>query len=269
MLLGWLAPGVAQGAEPGDYHLIAHRGQRFNPTITENTIEAGRYAMAHGASAIEIDVMPTRDNRFLVMHDPNLGRTTTCSGAVRLKRLRWVQRNCRGDHGERIPNLGEYLSWASQNQANLLIEIKFNGKVWTDSLLDAVIARVEGLGMASRVRFASYLVSALNHIETVRPGFVTLVFKPGALSAMELIDGTPLVDQVSLCAADLTPEALAALTSAKRSAQGGVTDNAANWSAYRDRGVAEVMVNSLEYWQAWSSTGDVSWPQASGPCLTP
>lgn len=53
---------------------IAHRG--LAGLIPENTIPAFEAALYSGADFVELDVVYTKDNRLLVMHDPYLHRIT-------------------------------------------------------------------------------------------------------------------------------------------------------------------------------------------------
>lgn len=56
-----------------------------------NTVEAVRRALAGGTDAVEIDVHRTRDDRLVVCHDPDLGRTTEREGAIRALSLAEVR----------------------------------------------------------------------------------------------------------------------------------------------------------------------------------
>ncbi|RXQ97378.1 glycerophosphodiester phosphodiesterase family protein [Ancylomarina salipaludis] len=64
-----------------EYVLVA--AHRANWTqAPENTIQAIKDAMAVGVDIIEIDVRMTKDNRFVLIHDKTLERTTTGTGKV-------------------------------------------------------------------------------------------------------------------------------------------------------------------------------------------
>jgi glycerophosphoryl diester phosphodiesterase len=60
--------------------VIAHRGNRAH--APENTLESFAQAVAEGADAIELDVRISADGVPVVMHDPNIQRTTSGSGDV-------------------------------------------------------------------------------------------------------------------------------------------------------------------------------------------
>lgn len=64
----------------GERLVIGHRGA---PTLApENTIESFRIALDQGADAVEMDVHLSADGVPVVIHDPDLRRTTGREGAV-------------------------------------------------------------------------------------------------------------------------------------------------------------------------------------------
>jgi glycerophosphoryl diester phosphodiesterase/sugar lactone lactonase YvrE len=72
-------------AHPSEIWLCAHRGNTYSGkanNIPENSVEAIRQAIAAGADMVEIDIRKTADNRFVLMHDATINRTTTGTGNV-------------------------------------------------------------------------------------------------------------------------------------------------------------------------------------------
>ena len=67
-----------------------HRGAiRYAP---ENTVTAIEKAAALGADYIEIDIRPTKDGKYMLLHDSTLNRTTTAkarcgNGLLRRSRI--------------------------------------------------------------------------------------------------------------------------------------------------------------------------------------
>ncbi len=55
-------------------HLVAHRGQ--TEQYPENTLVGLEAALKSGACYVEFDVQSTADNKFVVIHDVELERTT-------------------------------------------------------------------------------------------------------------------------------------------------------------------------------------------------
>jgi glycerophosphoryl diester phosphodiesterase len=70
--------------------LFAHRGGAG--VAPENTIEAFAAGLAAGADRLELDVHATADGHVVVIHDPNVDRTTDGSGAVRDMTLAEIER---------------------------------------------------------------------------------------------------------------------------------------------------------------------------------
>lgn len=66
--------------DPDARVVIAHRGNRAH--AAENTLEAFQQAVDLGADAIEFDVRITRDGVPVVIHDPDVDRTTDGHGLV-------------------------------------------------------------------------------------------------------------------------------------------------------------------------------------------
>jgi glycerophosphoryl diester phosphodiesterase len=60
--------------------VVAHRGASIDHP--ENTIEAFEAAIDLGADAVEFDVRMTADGHAVVMHDPDVSRTTEGTGLV-------------------------------------------------------------------------------------------------------------------------------------------------------------------------------------------
>jgi glycerophosphoryl diester phosphodiesterase len=60
--------------------VIGHRGAAA--IAAENTLEAIRAGLAAGADGVEVDVRAARDGTLVLMHDPDVARTTSGTGRV-------------------------------------------------------------------------------------------------------------------------------------------------------------------------------------------
>ncbi len=101
--------------------VIGHRGNRAH--APENTLESFAQAVALGADAIELDVQITSDGIPVVMHDPDVTRTTDGAGEIAsmtFSELRELDAGARfttdngktfpyGGKGHRIPSFDEVL----------------------------------------------------------------------------------------------------------------------------------------------------------------
>jgi glycerophosphoryl diester phosphodiesterase len=103
--------------------VVAHRGA--SSTHPENTLRAFEAALALGAPVVELDVRLTADGRAVVMHDPDVSRTTNSRGLVHELTLDEVRRlDAGGGRGRAgVPTLAEVLELVS-GRAGVVIEIK-------------------------------------------------------------------------------------------------------------------------------------------------
>lgn len=101
-------------------HNIAHRGaSAYEP---ENTLRAFERAIQMGATMLELDAHLSRDGRVVVIHDPDLSRTTDGEGHVVDLSLAEIRRFDAG-LGERVPILEEAIELV-RGRAELYIELK-------------------------------------------------------------------------------------------------------------------------------------------------
>lgn len=114
--------------EAGRVHICAHRGHSVG--APENTVPALEAAASHGATVAEIDVVLTRDDHLVLLHDEILDRTTNGKGRVADLNLAEVKRLDAGSwfdpafSGTPVPTLQEALAAARALGMALLIEIK-------------------------------------------------------------------------------------------------------------------------------------------------
>jgi len=99
---------------------IAHRGaSAYEP---ENTLPAFERAIEMGATQIELDVHLSRDGQLVVIHDPDLSRTTSGAGRVNELDLAEIRRFDAG-HGAHVPTLAEVIDLV-HGRVQLYIELK-------------------------------------------------------------------------------------------------------------------------------------------------
>ena len=103
--------------------IIAHRGASF--LEPENTLRAVRKAIKMGADLVEVDVRMSKDNKLVIMHDPDVNRTTNGNGFVRDYTVQELKKLDAGN-GETIPTLDEVISRV-KDRIGLVIEIKEPG----------------------------------------------------------------------------------------------------------------------------------------------
>jgi glycerophosphoryl diester phosphodiesterase len=111
-------------SQEADGLVVAHRGASAREA--ENTLAAFDAAVAVGADVVELDVRMTADDVAVVMHDPDVSRTTDGHGLVRDLRLDELKalriRTADGGFTE-VPTLEEALNCLS-GRAAVDVEIK-------------------------------------------------------------------------------------------------------------------------------------------------
>src|SRR5271170_5820419 len=85
---------------------IAHRGASAH--APENTLAAIVKAAELGADMVEVDLQASADGVLVVLHDPDLSRTTGGTGSVYAHTLAELKRLDAGG-GERIPTAEEVI----------------------------------------------------------------------------------------------------------------------------------------------------------------
>jgi glycerophosphoryl diester phosphodiesterase len=114
-------------AQNGFVHACGHRGHSIGSP--ENTLAALHATLEHGGTSAEIDVVLTKDDQIVLMHDLTVDRTTSGHGLVASHTLEELQALEAGAwfapefSGTRVPTLEEALAW-SRGKLGLVVEIK-------------------------------------------------------------------------------------------------------------------------------------------------
>lgn len=145
---------------------IAHRGA--SGYVPENTMEAFKYSVELGATAIESDVQMTKDGYLVLIHDESLLRTTGVHQLVKDTTLEEIQQLDAGSwmdkkyHHVRIPTLTEFLTWMKPLDLGFNLELK-NGVVMYPELEEAVIEEIRKHDVMDRM-----IISSFNHYSLVK-----------------------------------------------------------------------------------------------------
>ncbi|NYD56904.1 glycerophosphoryl diester phosphodiesterase [Nocardioides marinisabuli] len=248
-------PGGAVAAEPGDYAAVAHRGAPTS-SVTENTVPALRRAVRTGADAVELDVSLTADERFFLMHDATLDRTTTCRGPVVARPLAWLRSHCRGARGaERLPSLAAALRYLAGTDIKLVLEIKrYPDAEWSAESLTRVRDAVARAGMLERTLLLCFHAPTLELAEQTVPDvetqWVVTSWKAQVLQARR--DPTEWVDGVNVWTRQLTRHRVQALREAGLLVLGRHTVSPRDWARLRRYGVDGVMTDDVPGYLAWA-----------------
>lgn len=161
---------------PG-FFVIAHRGASFS--APENTMPAFNKAIEMKADMIELDVLPTRDNTPVVLHDKKLNRTTNGNGPVASMLYRELQELDAGSwfdpsyKNTKIPSLETVLEWA-KNKIALNIEIKGNSiRSGSKSLEKLILEMINQYDMQDHIVISSFNCKAIRKVKYLSPGTST------------------------------------------------------------------------------------------------
>lgn len=144
---------------PRSFLLTGHRGAAA--LEAENTLPSFYKAIECGATAVELDVYPTRDGVAVVVHDEDLSRLTGTSALVTQLTFAEVSK-LRVFGKARIPTLREVLAMA-KGRLSVDIEIKKPG------VEREVVEAVRELGMVQDVLVSSFIPSTLDAARKLDP----------------------------------------------------------------------------------------------------
>jgi glycerophosphoryl diester phosphodiesterase len=148
--------------------VVAHRGASVEQP--ENTIEAFEAAIDAGADAVEFDVRMTADGHAVVMHDPDVSRTTDGHGLVSEMTLEEIRTLG-------IPTLEETLECMA-GRAAADIEIKnLPDEPWytldAEPAVEATLAALDKLAFSGLVIVSSFNPRSIAHSRALRPDVPT------------------------------------------------------------------------------------------------
>ena len=153
---------------------MAHRGA--SAEVPENTFEAFERAVARGADAVEFDVRLTADGVPVVLHDPDLARTTDAVGPVAGVTIAELAR-VRTRDGHAVPTLAETLRSLSGRIAvdielkNIPGEPDFTPD--GEPLVEATLEAIEASGFVGPVLLSSFNPASIAHARRLAPDLPT------------------------------------------------------------------------------------------------
>jgi glycerophosphoryl diester phosphodiesterase len=154
--------------------IIAHRGYRAK--YPENTLSAFRAALDAGVDMIELDVLLSKDRKMVVIHDPDLERTTNGKGLVGERTLAELKELDAGSWfdpqfaDERMPTLKDVLDLID-GQVPVNIEIKraaYEPDAPPDAIEKQVLDLVRRKRMTNSVLISSFEWQVLRRISALK-----------------------------------------------------------------------------------------------------
>jgi glycerophosphoryl diester phosphodiesterase len=230
---------------------IAHRG--FAAVAPENTLAAFRKALEHLPDMIECDVWRTKDVGIVVIHDPDVDRTTNGHGLVADMTVADLKKLDAGSWfhpafaGEQIPTLEETLDLVKGSGVTLVIEVKEEG------IEDQVVAAVQERGMSSQVRFTTDLYSVGMRLPALDPDiqFTPTINYPGKIddeTAVLLADEAASVNGTifGVNYTAITPPLVDAVHAANMQLMAWTVDREEDIRVMADIGVDVITSNDIE-----------------------
>lgn len=151
---------------------IAHRG--YVEKGVENSIEALEAAAEAGVDYVEMDVLMTKDNKFIVMHDYNLKRLAGINKKVQdmtYNELVGLPISQSG-HTSRIPSFEEYVKRAKELNIKLVVELKPHGGE-PNNYVDIFIENVKELNIENNYKYMSLDLKVMEELESKAPQLET------------------------------------------------------------------------------------------------
>ena len=150
---------------------IAHRG--YIAKGVENSIEALEGAAEVGVDYVEFDIILTKDNKFVVMHDFNLKRLTGINKRVQDMNFDEIVGLPikQDDYTSKIPSLEEFVTKAKELNMKLVIELKPHGAE-PSNYIDILINEVKRLKLEN-YKFMSLNPKVMEKLETKAPNLET------------------------------------------------------------------------------------------------
>jgi len=148
--------------------VVAHRGASLEQP--ENTIAAFGAAIDAGADAVEFDVRMTADGHAVVMHDPEVSRTTDGTGLVSEMTLEEIRKLG-------VPTLEETLEClAGRAAADVEIKNLPGEPGYTpdrERAVEATLDALEAVGFPGQVIVSSFNPASITHSRALRPDVPT------------------------------------------------------------------------------------------------
>ena len=148
--------------------IIAHRG--YSKNAVENSLQALEAAAKAGASYVELDILLTKDNKFVVMHDYNLKRLAGINKKVQDMNFDEVVGLPikQGKFTSTIPSFEEFVNRAKQLNIKLLVELKPHGGE-PDNYVDIFIEDMKKMGVDTKYKVMSLDLNLMQELEEKAP----------------------------------------------------------------------------------------------------
>ena len=158
-------------------YAISHRGDVTN--AVENSLEALENANKKGADFVEMDIVLTKDNKFVVSHDFNLKRLGNKNSYIRnlnLNEIDGVKTRQNGFESEFI-SFDKYAKKAKELGQKLLVEVKMYGKE-PSNMANIVADKFKELGIEKDCMVVSFDLKLMEEVKKILPELKTGYIMP-------------------------------------------------------------------------------------------
>jgi len=176
----FLAAGFGAKAEiwkEGQTLRIGHRGARA--LADENTIESIMKAIETGVDYVEFDVRRTKDDVYVLMHDPTVDRTTDGKGKVSEMTIAEFKK-LKTRSGYTPPTLEEVLAALKPTRAGIILDIKLKDP----KCVPEIFAAVDRYGLVDRAIFETSYPRVANAVEKFNSELVSAIYPSWPRSAL-------------------------------------------------------------------------------------
>ncbi|MCU0083000.1 glycerophosphodiester phosphodiesterase [Streptococcus danieliae] len=151
---------------------IAHRG--FVEKAVENSLEGIKASKEAGADLVEMDVLMTKDQKLVVMHDYNLKRLAGLDKKVADMTYDEVVGLALEQNGHKavLPSFEEFIQVAKENNIKLLVELKPHGAE-PDNYVDLVLVELNRLDPDHTYPVMSLKHEVMRELEDKEPAIET------------------------------------------------------------------------------------------------
>ncbi len=152
--------------------IIGHRG--YIAKGVENSLESLEAAAKANVDFVEVDILLTKDNKFVVMHDYNLKRLAKIDKRVQdmtFDEVVGLEIEADG-YRSKIPSFDEFVAKAEQLNIKLLVELKPHGAEPSD-YPQLFVDKMRSLGVQYKYKAMSLETKVMEDIESLAPEIVT------------------------------------------------------------------------------------------------
>lgn len=163
--------------------IIGHRG--IPGLADENTLEGAKLAVQLGANAIENDIYKTVDDHLVIMHDNDVKRTTSGSGAIESMTLEQVKQ-LRTSSGYEVPTMMEYFETFKQTPMVHVVELKST----TPAVVDLLAKEMQEAGTRDQVVTISFSTAQIERMKNIMPNISVGYLSGGSDQLKNILEST-------------------------------------------------------------------------------